>query len=91
MAISGGGNRQQDLAVKLVSLKKRLEEQKSQRHQLQGEYNSLTRQMLQEYGINNVEDAERHIEKLNREIEKMEKDIRKCIRQIEEKMEGNER
>lgn len=79
-----------DLGGKLLSLKKRLEEQKNQRYELQGELNSLTKEMAQEFGISNIEEAERHIEKMNKEIEKTEKILVKKIRQIEEKMEGRQ-
>lgn len=87
MATSG---RQADLGGKLIALKRRLEEQKAQRYEFQGELNSLTQQLEQEFGISNIEDAGNHIEKMNRELERMEKSIRKQIQRIEEKMEGAE-
>lgn len=79
---------QSDLGSKLLSLKKRLEEQKSQRHELQGELNSLTKQMEQDFGIKTIDQAEKQIEKMQDEIKKMEKSIMSKIRQIEIEMEG---
>lgn len=79
---------QSDLGSKLLSLKKRLEEQKSQRHELQGELNSLTKQMEQDFGIKTIDQAEKQIKKMQDEIEKMEKSIMSKIRQIEMEMEG---
>lgn len=77
-----------DLGSKLLSLKKRLEEQKSQRHELQGELNSLTKQMEQDFGIKTIDQAEKQIKKMQDEIERMEKSIMSKIRQIEMEMEG---
>ena len=59
-----------DIGNKLLSLKRELEEQKSQRSELQGELKSLTKQMEMEFGVKTASQAEKLIEKMeNREKE----------------------
>ena len=75
-----------DIGSKLLSLKRELEEQKSQRSELQGELKSLTKQMEMEFGVKTASQAEKLIEKMEKEIEKNEKSIRNRIREIERLM-----
>ena len=72
----------ESLGQRLLEMKEDLEEMRSERSELQGEINSLMKQ-LEKYGITSLEDAEKHITKSKETLDKMKKDIEQQLHEIE--------
>ncbi len=77
----------ESLGQRLLEMKEELEEKKSQRSELQGEWKSVVKQ-LEEFGAKSLEEAAQQIETEEEELEKMEASIRGQIEELEELMEG---
>ncbi len=76
-----------DLGEKFLALKRKLEKQKEQRAELQGELKSLMSQLEQEFGVKTIPQAEKKAEKIGEELKKLEQTISGQIKEIEEMME----
>ena len=74
------------LGRKLLQLKETLDQQKTQRSELQGELKTLMKQLKDDHGVESVEAAEALIEKERAELDKLERDIRQGIEEIEQLM-----
>ena len=83
MAAPGNGG---DAARRLLSMKKKLEEKKDRRSELQGELKSIQKQLVEEFKAKSLEDAEAMIEAGEEEQERLEQEIWKEIEEIEEMM-----
>jgi len=79
-----------DVGQKLLKLKEQLEGQKSRRDELQGEYNSLMKQLQQEFGLEDLEQAQTKLEEMDSQIQEMEKSLQQQAQEIERLMEGSE-
>ncbi len=75
-----------DLGQRLLQLKAQLEEKRNSRAELQGELKSLNKQLFEEFGVKNLEEAESLIAKQEKKIQKMEQEIRDEIEEIERMM-----
>ena len=82
MAAPGRG----DVAQRLLSMKKKLEEKKDRRSELQGELKSIQKQLVEEFKAKSLEDAETMIEAGEEEQERLEQEIWKEIEEIEKMM-----
>lgn len=80
-----------DLGEKFLALKRKLEKQKEQRAELQGELKSLMSQLEQEFGVKTIPQAEKKQEKLEKELERLERSLLQQIDDIEKMMEGESR
>ena len=80
-----------DLGEKFLALKRRLEKQKEQRAELQGELKSLMNQLEQEFGVKTILQAEKKAKKIGEELKELEQTISGQIKEIEEMMEGESR
>jgi hypothetical protein len=69
---------------KLLNLKKKLEEAKTERSKLEGKLSLLYAQ-LQTLGCKSIEDGEKAIAVLKKESEKLETEIQNKIKEFEEK------
>ena len=87
MATPRNGN---DIAQKLLMMKKKLEEKKSKRSELQGELKSIQKQLKEEFHVECLEDAETLIEEEEKKLHKMEKEIQEGLQELEILMEGEE-
>lgn len=83
MAAPGNGG---DVAQRLLSMKKKLEEKKDRRSELQGELKSIQKQLVEEFKAKSLEDAEAMIEAGEEEQERLEQEIWKEIEEIEKMM-----
>lgn len=83
MAAPGNG---EDAERRLLSMKKKLEEKKDRRSELQGELKSIQKQLVKEFKAKSLEDAEAMIEAGEEEQERLEQEIWKGIEEIEEMM-----
>jgi predicted nucleic acid-binding Zn-ribbon protein len=75
-----------DLGQRLLQLKAQLEEKRNSRAELQGELKSLNKQLFEEFGVKNLQEAESLIAKQEKKIQKMEQEIRDEIEEIERMM-----
>jgi uncharacterized phage infection (PIP) family protein YhgE len=80
-------NGKNDIAQKLLLMKKKLEEKKSKRSELQGEMKSIQKQLEEDFQVESLEGAEALIEEEEEKLQKMEAEIRKGIEEIEGLME----
>jgi predicted transcriptional regulator len=85
MASYGGGRG--DLGQRLLQLKRQIEEKKESRSQLQGELRSLQKQLFEDFGVKDLEEAEALIDKIDKKVLKMEQEIRQEIEEIERLLE----
>ena len=77
-----------DLGEKLLTLKRKMERQKEERAELQGELKSLMNQLEQEFGVKTIPQAEKKAKKIGEELKELEQTISGQIKEIEEMMEG---
>jgi len=80
----------EDIGRKLLQLKEQLEEEKSQRSELQGEYKSVMKQLKDDHGAESLEQAEKKIKKEQEELQEMEESIRERVEEVESLMEEGE-
>ncbi len=78
------------LGKKLLELKGKLEEEKSQRSELQGELKSVLKQLKQDFNVTSLKEAEKQIKQREEELEDMEASISEQINEVERMMEGIE-
>ena len=79
----------EQLGQRLLKMKDDLEQKKSQRSELQGELNSVMKQLQEEFGVETLEQAEERLEKEKQGLQEMETDVRERVEEIEEMMEAS--
>ena len=77
----------EDLGGTLLRLKKTLEEEKNNRAELQGEFNSIMKQLNREFEVDSLEAAEKMIQKEEKRLEEVEQNLIKEAEEIERLME----
>ena len=77
----------EQLGQRLLRMKEDLEQKKSQRSELQGELNSVMKQLQEEFGVETLEQAEERLEKEKQGLQEMETAVREQVEEIEEMME----
>ena len=77
----------EDLGTRLLRLKKTLEEEKNNRAELQGEFNSIMKQLNREFEVDSLEAAEKMIQKEEKRLEEVEQNLIKEAEEIERLME----
>ncbi len=81
------GNRSAIIGQKLLNLKNRLEEEKGARAELQGELNSIMKQLKDDFEADSLEAAEEMIIQDSAELDRMEEEIEQELAEIERLME----
>lgn len=76
-----------DIGERLLKLKKQLEEEKSRRSELQGEYKSIMKQLKEDFKVNSIKQAEEKIEAEEKKLNEIEESIDEQIEEIENIME----
>jgi len=79
----------EQLGQRLLRMKEELEQKKSQRSELQGELNSVMKQLQEEFGVGTLEQAEERLEKEKQELQEMETAVQEQVEEIEEMMESS--
>ena len=79
----------EQLGQRLLKMKDDLEQKKSQRSELQGELNSVMKQLQEEFGVETLEQAEERLEKEKQGLQEMETVVRERVEEIEEMKEAS--
>lgn len=72
-----------DIGTRLLNLKERLEEEKAERAELQGEFRSLMNQLKEDFGVSDLDEAEVQIEEEEARLEEMEREVREQVEELE--------
>jgi predicted transcriptional regulator len=78
--------RSDNLGQRLLELKEKLETQKEQRSQLQGELRSLMKQLKDEFDVDTLEGAEALLEEQTEALNELEQELETKIKELEEEM-----
>jgi predicted RNase H-like nuclease (RuvC/YqgF family) len=68
---------------KLLQLKERLNRKKQERAELKGEYNSLLKQLEQEFKITEVDEIDKYLQKSDKQIISLTSIIEEKIKKVE--------
>jgi predicted nucleic acid-binding Zn-ribbon protein len=79
-----------DIEKKLLEMKKKIDEGKTQKAQAEGKLEHLMSRLEKDFGYKTIEDAEKGIQEMETVIEKKEKEIEKEIINMEESHEWSE-
>lgn len=74
------------LAERLLSIKEELERQKEQRAELQGELRSLTKRVLEDFGVEGAPAISQLLEEMEAELKNMRTKLNDQLEEIEEFM-----
>ena len=75
-----------NLGQRLLRLKEKLEKQKEQRSQLQGELRSLMKQLKDEFDVDTLQGAEALLEEQTEALDELEQELETKIKGLEEEM-----
>jgi len=72
-----------DLTDRLTKIKEKIERAKEAQAKLQGAIEQEIKQLSEEFGLNNIKDAEKALDKMEEELDTMENSLEKGIKKLE--------
>jgi chromosome segregation ATPase len=74
-----------NITDEILELKEKIEDIKSERDQLKGRKNAAEERLKEEFGFDDVKEAEKYLDSCEKELEKMKKDIQEGLEDIKSK------